>query len=578
MSKSKKLLLLLFLIILMTTISFIIIHYVGIKVEHLQKKQYIEETQNLHKQLTTLIEAKKKSTMAIAIALSNDAKIRDTITKKSTASNLNLYFQELSAKLRKNSDYKNVWLQLIDKHGINIACSWSPEHTDTPLAKIRDDLQEMIQHPRMMNSISVGKFAMTFKSMVPLFDEKREFLGSIETITHFNSIIKKLETLNISSIVLADKKYKNSLTKPISKNFIDDYYVANFHADPYTLKLLKEIGIEKVLHTKEYLIYKNNFITPYVIKNIRNEEIGYYIFIKSLRYFDHRDIDKFIHYVRNVTLVVIFISLLITVFFYKRKKDIEKQRTYFKEIIDSTSDIIIITDSDRPLDVNKAFFKLFDEFKTLAEFEDKYGCVCNLFEKGEGFLEKEMGNKSWVEYAYANNHQEHIVKMILKERAYYFSIHINKLNESQSSLYTLVLTDITKLKKYQYKLEYISRTDTLTNIGNRESFQYHRDKEMAKSKRHQHPLSLIMLDIDHFKNINDSYGHDVGDTVLVEMSKAIQNILRKGDIFCRYGGEEFVILVAESPMDDVYLFAERIRTEIENLQLPFVKNITVPKS
>lgn len=111
-------------------------------------------------------------------------------------------------------------------------------------------------------------------------------------------------------------------------------------------------------------------------------------------------------------------------------------------------------------------------------------------------------------------------------------------------------------------------TDTLTGIYNRRYFYELSQKEFARSKRYQDPLSIIMIDIDHFKNINDKFGHLAGDQVLVQFVQRIQSELRESDVFGRFGGEEFIILLPETNLGDATQVAERLREVTE--EYPFL--------
>lgn len=107
-------------------------------------------------------------------------------------------------------------------------------------------------------------------------------------------------------------------------------------------------------------------------------------------------------------------------------------------------------------------------------------------------------------------------------------------------------------------------TDPLTQTHNRTSFDDSIKREMSLAIRNTQSLSLIFLDIDHFKAINDTYGHECGDTTLVLSAKWIKESLRDSDIVFRYGGEEFVILLSGTDANGAELLAERIRASIEN--------------
>ena len=97
----------------------------------------------------------------------------------------------------------------------------------------------MLKEPKITSTISVGKFDMTFKTLVPIYDLDKTYLGIFEIITHFNSISRKLAEEKFGAVILADKKYKKQLTKAFTNTFIQDYYVANLDADKSLLKLME---------------------------------------------------------------------------------------------------------------------------------------------------------------------------------------------------------------------------------------------------------------------------------------------------------------------------------------------------
>ncbi len=108
-----------------------------------------------------------------------------------------------------------------------------------------------------------------------------------------------------------------------------------------------------------------------------------------------------------------------------------------------------------------------------------------------------------------------------------------------------------------------AQIDPLTGINNRTSLDSTLKREVELAHRNSTPLSLIVADIDHFKAVNDQYGHSVGDCVLKEFSQLISDKLRSTDIIFRFGGEEFVILLTGTNSEDAYLVADRIRQSVE---------------
>lgn len=120
-----------------------------------------------------------------------------------------------------------------------------------------------------------------------------------------------------------------------------------------------------------------------------------------------------------------------------------------------------------------------------------------------------------------------------------------------------------------------ARTDVLTNIGNRRAFNEEFAIALSALNRHRKPTALVLLDVDHFKRINDENGHDVGDEVLIKLVQSIQNNIRPGDRFFRTGGEEFCLILEESTRESAIESMNRLRTTIESTTLLMDKIVTV---
>lgn len=107
-------------------------------------------------------------------------------------------------------------------------------------------------------------------------------------------------------------------------------------------------------------------------------------------------------------------------------------------------------------------------------------------------------------------------------------------------------------------------TDSLTGLFNRRYFERRLREESAHAKRHERPFSVLMLDLDHFKNVNDTFGHEDGDRVLVHVAETIGETLREDDIACRYGGEEMVLILRATARGDATIVASRLREALAN--------------
>ena len=134
-----------------------------------------------------------------------------------------------------------------------------------------------------------------------------------------------------------------------------------------------------------------------------------------------------------------------------------------------------------------------------------------------------------------------------------------------------MIRDITQEKKLEQQLRLLSTTDALTGLYNRRRFDDVLLEEWKRAKRYQQYLTLLLFDVDHFKRFNDQYGHDQGDRVLQAIGRVMQTLFRDVDHPCRYGGEEFVVILPSTGFQGAALVAERLRLSMENLEIDGLK-------
>jgi len=124
---------------------------------------------------------------------------------------------------------------------------------------------------------------------------------------------------------------------------------------------------------------------------------------------------------------------------------------------------------------------------------------------------------------------------------------------------------IQELESSKERLKLLASIDSLTNLYNRRYFSKVTEHILDLAKREKEDVSLIMMDIDNFKSVNDTYGHQIGDEVIVALSNRLLESQRKSDVVCRYGGEEFVVLLPNTDLEGAIVVAEKIREDIGNI-------------
>jgi len=138
--------------------------------------------------------------------------------------------------------------------------------------------------------------------------------------------------------------------------------------------------------------------------------------------------------------------------------------------------------------------------------------------------------------------------------------------------YVLAMRDITERKVLEEKLSALAMTDGLTGLWNRRAFEQELRREWKRTVREESQLSLLLLDIDHFKPFNDRYGHPVGDVCLCTVASAISDSVRASDIVCRWGGDEMAIILPATEGLGAFRAAEKVRSAIQTLRFRSNKN------
>jgi len=253
---------------------------------------------------------------------------------------------------------------------------------------------------------------------------------------------------------------------------------------------------------------------------------------------------------------------------HKAIYDLEYQRHYEKALeerdmlkfmmeLSPVFTVLLHTDSIRYM--NKAFLN-FLGYDSTEHFSLEHDCLCHLIKDEDGeplFRDKQMCSLHMSDYD-----KEMIVYMynIYKER-FSFQLHIHYF--PQTDTFLLVFTDITQLNNQKNHLEYLAEIDALTSLYNKRKFDEYLQTSLTLYKaRKIEVMSILMFDIDNFKTINDTLGHQEGDKILRSLSLFIKSHIRKGDFLARWGGEEFILVLSNTMEKEAYTMAERFRRGI----------------
>lgn len=531
-------------------LAFWYVDFLKLQREALEEESYRKTSLQMQSNLEQMILVKQKSTTAIALAIADNREfVKNVAVKNSDA----FHYSVLIESFRTHTLYQNIWIQIMDAEANVLYRSWTKESGENLLG-IRKDLQEVIDKQSVISSINPGRHNLSLRAIVPLMLDGK-FIGMLEVISHFNSISKSFAQTDIESVVVLKKEFREQLIHPMTRLFIGEYYIANQDAPHPLMEFLYKHGIENYLNDG-YRVETGKIIVSYPLRGLDGEDVGYYVMAKEVSDISHSDLDLYMFKWSAFTIIVLMgIVIVWSGFLYYAKA---RDKNYYLNVINTSNNIIIINDTTKIVEVNNTFFKFFKEFESIEHIKKRKVCLCDYFIQEEGYLDAVNAGMNWVEYLVQHKSEENKVKLNLYGEIRYFSISASIVSEELGH-FAVIMSEITQQENYKRELEYLSTTDALTRIGNRRYFQMKLQEEIARSKRYKTPLSMILFDIDFFKQVNDQFGHDVGDQVLAEYADMIHDLLRENDVFCRIGGEEFVIISPHTALEDARVVAEKVR-------------------
>lgn len=242
---------------------------------------------------------------------------------------------------------------------------------------------------------------------------------------------------------------------------------------------------------------------------------------------------------------------------FTMETELERQRQYVRTVLDFQESLVIVTDGQQLLDANHRFERFFNlalEENPAVSMEK----IASLSEEVPAF--HEYKEEDWEKLV------NDVIKVKLTDQesglVHYFNIKADQF-PNQPEIRIISFTDVTELENERQYYKNLAIIDPLTQIYNRIQFNRSLSEEIQKAKRYHSVFALLMFDIDHFKKINDTYGHQLGDKILIELTDVVKINIREVDIFARFGGEEFIILTPETDLDGAEVVAEKLRKEIE---------------
>ena len=468
-------------------------------------------------------------------------------------------------------DKNGHFIYSLDKDDLNNK-HFIDQHTEHNLV-----LLHTLQTKKFSKGYVVTKNNSFYQSLVsPIFD-KNVIVGYLEFGIQADSLFK------ISSKA-GRYKYALYLKENFTQGKRELGKLVSFNS-----KIFKELNItqefiNKNANKNSVISYNDKYYLfhQYDIESSFQKDFAQVIMATNVTNYVEDNFNKAAYMLSVSVLILLIIMIVVYVVFTKLINKISKEetelltkQTQIQIIMDNSNSLIALIEGEYLTLANKPFLT-FLSCSDMRIFLRNYNNLSKIFiEAIDTFsMQDSIRNSDWIA---AINKLEESKRIVTLKHPYfglnYFSVKITKVPEHPDSK-IVIFSDITSIFEKSKKDEYMAYHDNLTSIYNRQFFNESISRTIYDLQRNNSSTSLLMLDLDFFKKVNDTYGHQVGDDVLVKFTQTITHNIRANDIFARWGGEEFVLLLNYANEEVAYKVAQTLKERISKVNFKEAGQIT----
>ena len=464
------------------------------------------------------------------------------------------------------------------------------------LTDIRADFKYTNETQKPIRGFTQGRTAHGFRNTFPLFDKQGTHIGAMEISFSSDSLqwyLNNVSGIHTHFLVKKDifetnawkrddliLNYEESAEAPEYMITLNSIHTKEKCIDENIIKLqpIREEIELNMLKGEEFSSYVEHnkhidVISFLPIKNLEKKTVAWIV-----SYEKSPIIEMALQNTLRIRISVLLLSILFIYFLLKQirsKDEIQKQYKLLNYILNATDNVMFITDFKDINFSNNKFKDLLNVKHSEVFNSSSNHNMLQMFVPVDGYLHEGLlnANESFAELILKTAPADRIVSILDKNfEPAAFKISISKPGDDGE--YLVTLSDITKIKERQVQTEKKAYLDALTKVYNRNKFDEVFAEELARVKRYNAPFTLALIDIDKFKDFNDTYGHLIGDEVLIKLAQTVNENLRDTDIFARWGGEEFVILFKNISIESARLVSQKLKDKIEENEHPIAGKIT----
>lgn len=460
------------------------------------------------------------------------------------------------------------------------------------LAVIRPAVMMANQRREYVSGFEVGRHEGGFRFIFPLFDRQR-FIGTVETSLSYNNFYEQLR-----------KRFPGDYALLIKKSVVEQRVVDqgkyNLTASPFSRQLMQErvgdhnqpshvplerIGIiaerlrprieqqisaNRPVHLATSISGQSYAVLLIPMTNVAGQTESYLLKIDQDHNLEMLRLTCTVTALVMTLLVALLCSYLLSI--ARRSQTLKETNQLFHAAIDALPYPFQVIDT-------RNYKILVANNKTSLNGKPVEGLTCYSVSHGASApcddpqhpcpltLALQQRQTVVVEHIHRNQDGEERV----------VEVHGHPIVDADGEIRQCIeyVIDVTERKELQKQLIQLAETDALTGAWNRRKFYDLVETELRRAVRYERPVTLLMLDVDHFKQINDTHGHDVGDSVLKELVLLLRSQLRINDLLARSGGEEFLILAPETGLDKARLLAEKLVQSVRNHRFSGIEAVRI---
>lgn len=565
--KNKNVIFTILLLFIVTFSIYSILNYIDMKnnLEDLKSK-HTSQIDILHEILQDELDKKLKS-RANSILYKNNTELKFDAIKNKQHDAIQEYFKtDFEIAISEIEGF--AIMQIFDKNGISLARLHDSLNSGDDLSDFRDSIKDTIKNPRVSSFFEVGKSGLAFRHITPIYEDNI-IIGFLELGIKPSVIIKNIQKVFDSKMYFFIKE-KFAVAHKGEKISSEGYKLCTLCTtkDDFITKSINFIDLDKNNHSNLVIDDKTYSIIQKPITDSLNQQIGKIIIFNDISTYT-KQLNMLI--LKSITLLIVTLVttyILLNEYLSKIFQKINKKTKELQKLNDIVSKSALYTTTD--LKGNITYIS--EAFANLTGYSKEFLMGKNHRIFRHKSMTQDFFDNLWRTITKNERFTGEMQNYRKDGTSYWTKIVIDPMfdNNGKKIGYSSYRENITDKKE----LEHISSHDNLTGIYNRGAFVKYLQTHIKSASRYKEPFGFIMFDIDHFKKINDNYGHQVGDDVLVTIAHTIQNNLREDDFFARWGGEEFVIIAKYSDIKSLEQLVKKIQLQLSNTSFAPVEKLT----